>query len=112
MGPLRPEHLRDLPPGAKAIIVDTVTSIPPGELEGVALIDLSGREDPLQASSAVEQRLDEVVAMAQLLRGEPLTGRFVGLGVDSVDLNKPPPIDAVQAMRSAVVSVIKELAAS
>lgn len=111
VGPMRPEYLRDLTPGTHAFIADTFVGTP-GQITVIPLLELSGREEPLAASSATELPLDEVVAMAQLLREAPLRGRFVGIGVESVDLRQPAPADAVEVMRGAVARAVEELDAS
>ena len=107
VGPMRPEYLRDLEPATFVIIADTFEGTD-GETVVVPLLELSGREEPLAVSSTTEPPLDEVVAMAQLLRDEPLRGRFVGLGVESVDLNEEPPVDATEALRTAIATLLEE----
>jgi len=108
VGPMRPEYLRDLAPGTHVIVADTVIGTP-GEVTVIPLLELNGREEPLQASSTPDPPLDEVVAMAQLLRDEPLRGRFVGIGVESVDLRQPPDAVSVEVMRDAMARVVAEL---
>jgi Ni,Fe-hydrogenase maturation factor len=110
VGPMRPEYLRDLAPGTHVVIVDTVPGTP-GQIELTHFDDLVGREAPLEASSSTIQPLDEVIAMAQLVRSEPIRGRFLGLGVEAVDLSAPPDATAVEQMRTAVVKAVDELAA-
>jgi hypothetical protein len=110
VGPMRPEYLRDLALGTHVVIADTVPGTP-GQLEVTHFGDLVGREHPLEASSSTIQPLDEVIAMAQLVRSEPISGRFLGLGVEAVDLTAPPDATAVEQMRTAVVKVIDELTA-
>jgi hypothetical protein len=111
VGPMRPEYLRDLPSGTRVIIADTVAGIE-GEVSLIPFLGLSGREDPLQASSTPDQPIDELVAMAQLLRAAPLRGLLVGLGVAEVDLRAKPPTEAVDTMRAAVVQATEELDAA
>lgn len=106
-GPMRPEYLRDLSDGSFVIIADTVPGAA-GEVTAVHFIDLVGREAPLEASSSTIQPLDEVIAMAQLVRSEPLSGRFLGLGVDVVDLSAPPDAIAVEQLRAVVLDAIAE----
>jgi Ni,Fe-hydrogenase maturation factor len=106
-GPLRPEYLRDLAPGTFVIVADTAPGTP-GEIVEIPFGELVGREEPLQASSTPEGPLDEVVAMAELLRDEPVRGRFVGLGVESVDLTAPPDREATERLRAAVLDAIAE----
>jgi len=110
VGPLRPEWLRDLAAGAHAVIADTVLG-PAGRVVEVPLIEMSGRETPIEATSTPELPLDEVVAMAQLLRDEPLSGRFVGLGVESppADVEQPVPAAGIESLRAAVARAIADL---
>ena len=106
-GPMRPEYLRDLAPGTWVLIADTVPGSP-DRIETVPFGDLVGREEPLEASSTPDQPLDEVVAMAELLRSEPIRGRFIGLGVESVDLRAKPDEAAVERMREALLAAIED----
>lgn len=106
-GPMRPEYVRDLSPGTIVIIADTVPGTP-GEVIEVLFIELLGRELPLMTHSTPDQPLDEVVAMAELLHDQPLRGRFVGLGVEVVDLTAPPDVAAVEQLRAAVLDAITE----
>lgn len=110
-GPVRPEYLRDLSAGTSVIIADTVpgTSGSRGEILEIPFIELLGRELPLLTHSTPDQPLDEVVAMADLLRDEALRGRFVGLGTESVDLRKAPDGAAVETLRAVVQRIIEEL---
>jgi len=105
VGPMRPEYLRDLAPATQVLIVDTLATSP-GEVVEVTLLELSGREEPLAASSTPDPPLDEVVAMGQLLRETPLAGWFVGLGVPSVDVRHPPDPAAVASLRAVVTRTL------
>ena len=107
-GPMRPEYLRDLSLGTHVVIADTVPGTP-GEIVEVTFLELSGREEPLTTSATADPPLDEVVAMAQLLREGPLRGRFVGLGVESEDLARPPEAERVATLRGAIERVLAEL---
>jgi hypothetical protein len=111
VGPMRPEYLRDLGPGTGVLIVDTVAGTP-GALVEISFLDLVGREEPLLTSSTPDQPLDEVIAMAELLRDEPLRGRLIGLAVASVDLRAEPDPAAVATLRAAVAAAIEALDAS
>ena len=104
-GPMRPEYLRDLAAGTFVIIADTVRDTT-GEVVEVPFLELVGREEPLLASSTPDQPLDEVVAMADLLRDEPVRGTFVGLGVEAVDLSAPPDEAAVRQLRDVIAGAL------
>ena len=124
-GPMRPEYLRDLAPDTRVVVADTVvladavadadtvvgadTAGVSSEIVRLSLLELSGRQEPLAASSTVDPPLDEVVAMGQLLRAEPLRGYFVGLTVAGVDLSAPPDEAQVGRLREALARVISEL---
>ena len=111
-GAMRPEYLRDLAPGTQVIVADTVPgAAAPGEILEVTLLELSGREEPLATGATTDPPLDEVVAMAQLLRDEPLRGRFVGLGIAgaSEDLTAEAEPALVEALRAALARAIDEL---
>lgn len=113
-GALRPEYVRDLSPGTVVIIADTVPGVADaaGETIEIPFIELLGRELPLMTHSTPDQPLDEVIAMAELLREEPLTGRFIGLGLESIDLRSEPDPGAVETLRAAVAKTIVELHAT
>lgn len=107
-GPMRPEYLRDLAPGTHVLVADTVPGTP-GEIIEVTFLELSGREESFPTTATADPPLDEVVAMAQLLRDQPLRGSFLGLGVDVVDLAAPPPDELVDTFRRTLVRAIVEL---
>jgi hydrogenase maturation protease len=112
VGALQPEYLRDLPPGVRAVIVDAVLGPAPGSLVQIELVELSGRAQPVVTTSSHQLPLDQVVALAQLLRDEPVEGRFVGVAVASVSAGEgltPPVAGAVPQLRAAVARAIVEL---
>jgi hydrogenase maturation protease len=84
VGALEAEVLIALPAGTWVVIVDAVVGPPPGQLMEMDLAEMSGRAAALVTTSSHQLPLDKVVALAQLLRDEPLEGRFVGVGIESV----------------------------
>lgn len=115
IGPMRPEYLRDLPAGVRAVIVDGVLGPPPGETVEIELIEMSGRDEPVEAISTHEQPIDEVVAIAQLLRDRPVVGRFVGVGVERPQPGTKPvaaPEASIDSLRAAVAHAVAELTVS
>lgn len=84
VGALEAEVLIALPAGTWVVIVDAVVGPPPGQLVEMDLAELSGRSAALVTTSSHQLPLDRVVGLAQLLRDEPLEGRFVGVGIESV----------------------------
>lgn len=112
VGALQPEYLRDLGPGVRAIIVDAVVGPAPGEIVEMALVEMSGRAERVVTTSSHQLPLDQVVALAQLLRDEPVVGRFVGVGIESVAMGEEPTESveaAIPALRDAVARAITEL---
>jgi hydrogenase maturation protease len=86
VGALEAEYLIDLPAGAKVVIVDAVLGPPPGEIVQLGLAEMSGRAAALVTTSCHQLPLDKVVALAQLLRDDPIGGLFVGVGIGSVSV--------------------------
>jgi hydrogenase maturation protease len=84
VGALEPEHLTELPAGARVVIVDAVAGPPAGTIVDLDLAALPSQARRLTTTSSHQLSLDRVVALAQMLRDEPLEGRFVGVGIGSV----------------------------
>ena len=112
VGALEPEYLRDLPAGVRAVIVDAVVGPPVGQLVEMDLADMSGRAKRVVTTSTHQLPLDQVVAIAQLLRDEPVVGRFVGIGVEAVAIGEEPtaPVEAsIPILRDAVARAVADL---
>lgn len=113
IGPMEAEYIRDIPPGVRAVIVDAVIGSPPGEIVEVDLFEMSGRPEAIVAVSTHKSPLDQVVAIGQLLRDEPVIGRFVGIAIEAVETTAPSSgsvDDAVRVLRAAVARAVAELA--
>ena len=120
IGALKPEYLRDLPAGVGAVIVDAVVGPEPGSIVEVPLIEMSGRSEEILTTSTHPLTLDQVVAMAQLLRDEPVQGLFVGLGIEPItdaqsgELSEGvaptgPMKEAIPALRDTVAHALEAL---
>jgi hydrogenase maturation protease len=112
VGALEPEYLRDLPAGVRAVIVDAVVGPAPGEIVTMDLAEMSGRAAAVVTLSSHQLPLDKVVAIAQLLRDEPVEGRFVGVGIESVSIGgelSEAVTAALPALRDAVVRAVLDL---
>lgn len=112
VGALEAEYLRDLPAGVRAIIVDAVVGPPPGEIVEMDLVEMSGRAQKVVTTSTHQLPLDQVVAIAQLLRDEPVVGRFVGVGIEAVEIGAEPTASveaSVPALRDAVARAVEDL---
>lgn len=84
VGALEVEYLVDVAPGVPVVVVDAVVGVRPGRIIEMDLADLPGAARSVVATSTHQLPLDRVVALAQLLRDEPLSGRFIGIGIESV----------------------------
>lgn len=112
VGALEVEYLRDLPAGVCAVIADAVVGPPAGQLVEMDLADLNGRAERIVTTSTHQLPLDQVVAIAQLLRDEPVVGRFVGIGVEAVAIGAEPTSSvaaSVPALRDAVARAVAAL---
>ncbi len=112
VGALEPEYLRDLPAGARAVIVDAVVGPPVGQIVEMDLAEMSGRAERVVTTSTHQLPLDQVVAIAQILRDEPVLGRFVGVGVEAVAIGEEPTASveaSIPALRDAVTRAVADL---
>lgn len=114
VGALAPEHLVDLPAGTSVVIVDAVVGVAPGRIVELGLHELAAHEAGVLAASTHQLPLGRVVALAQLLREEPLPGRFVGVGISDARLGASlsvPAAEALPAVRAAVARAVASLGA-
>ncbi len=115
IGALEAEYLRDLPAGVRAVIVDAVVGPPPGTIVEMDLAEMSGRAEKVVTTSTHQLPLDQVVALAQVLRERPVLGRFVGVGIEAVAIGEEPRTsvaESIPALRDAVARAVEELDAS
>lgn len=115
VGALEPEYLVDLPAGTAVVIVDAVVGVPPGRIVELDLADLGARAERVMAASTHQLPLDKAVALAQLMRDEPLEGRFVGVGIESVSPAEElaePVLVALPALRAVIADAVRSLATS
>jgi hydrogenase maturation protease len=105
------EDLLDVPPTTPCVIVDTVVGIPVGSVATIPLGDLpehAGVEGPSARSSHILP-IGQVVAVADILREEPMDGLFVGIGGGSFEFERAlgaPVIEALPAFRDAIAAAI------
>ena len=138
VGAVAVEGLVALPVGSRVVIVDAVAGPPPGQLVEFELAALPGRAPDLGTpdagaldaprsvamhtrapgtpavipTSSHQLPLPEVVALAGLLRREPLDGRFVGVGIESVAFGSglsTPVAAAVPALAEAIARAVRAL---
>lgn len=121
VGGLDTAHLLALADGQPCIVVDAVAGPEPGETVEMPLADVAalGRGDasfsfPGRTSSHA-MPLPAALQLAQVLRGAPVRGTFLGLGIAGCafgDPLSPPVAAAVPALARALGRTARELAAS
>jgi hydrogenase maturation protease len=77
---LDPSDIIDVPDGTTCLIVDTVTGVLPGSIVTMALADLAARPVVVVPRSSHAFPVDQVVLLAETIRGSLPTGSFVGIG--------------------------------
>jgi hydrogenase maturation protease len=112
-GQLDPADLVELPAGGAAIVVDAVVGIPPGSIVVLPLerladlaagrIERNGREAMPRSSHVLP--VDQLVALATALRGDPPPGVLVGIGGARFDVGCDPS-PAVAAATDAFAELI------
>ena len=110
IGALEPEHLTNLPAGARVVVVDAVVGPPAGTIVELDLAALGSRSTRVTTTSSHQLPLDGVVALAEVLRDEPLEGRFVGVGIESVAMGSglgEAVVAALPALREAVERAVE-----
>lgn len=112
VGALEAEYLVDLAQGTAVVIADAVVGPEPGTIVAFDLAEMSGRAEAVVTTSTHQLPLDQVVAIAQLLRDVPLEGVFVGIGIEAVahgEALSPPVQAAMPAFREAISRAIAAL---
>jgi hydrogenase maturation protease len=88
VGTLDIDALLAVPSGAATVIVDSAVGIEPGAIVSIPLNGLIGHEG-LRARSSHALAFPEVIGLAELMRGVPLSGRIVMIGATRFGPGKP-----------------------
>ena len=107
-GALEPEHVRGLAAGTRAIVVDAVVGPAPGELVEMELEEMGRYAESVVTTSTHQLPLDQVVAIGQLLRDEPVMGRFVGLAIESVEVGREPGGSVAASVADLTAAVLSQ----
>ena len=120
VGQLDASALVDLPPGLPCVVVDAVAGVPPGSVVAMPLSEVAelGRTRAAKlakrkASTSHELALEQTLALAEILRGSPIKGWFVGIGIADVkpgDTVSPAIVLGLPALSARLAEVINELA--
>jgi hydrogenase maturation protease len=108
IGLLDIDALLAIPAGAATVIVDAAVGIEPGAIVSMPLNGLIGR-DGLRARSSHALSFPEVIGLAELLRGVPLSGRIVAIGATRFGLGKPMSRRVGMALPDLVRSTLEAI---
>jgi hydrogenase maturation protease len=110
------DDLIDLPATAACVITDAVVGLAPGDVVTIPLTELPGRDaaaSPVPRSSHVLP-IGHLVAIAEIMRDDPLHGSFVGIGGRSFGFGRGIGRSvraALPAYRAAIESALVDAAA-
>jgi hydrogenase maturation protease len=80
VGQLSVEALLDIPEGVSLIVADAAVGVAAGHVVTLPLASVASRAPGGAPASSHSMRPDQVLALAEELRGSPLRGSFVGIG--------------------------------
>ena len=111
------EDLLDLPDSTACVITDAVVGLPVGQVVTIPLCELPKRDaaaGPIPRSSHALP-IGQLVAIAEVMREQPLAGSFVGIGGRSFGFGRAlgrPVRAALPAYRSAIEAALIDAAAA
>ena len=114
VGQLDIDDLLEVPTGAGAVVVDTVTGIDPGWVVEIPFIGFAGRESGIRARSSDALSRPETVGVASMIRGRPLVGVLVAIGGSSFgpgDQLSWPVASGLCSLRVAITDAIERVRA-
>ncbi len=107
------ETILDIPVGAACVLVDAALGIEPGAVTTRPLAALAARGGDaartVSPSSSHVLAVDQVLGLAEILRGELPAGSFVGIGAVGAEVGAPlsPDVEAgMPAFREAIASAV------
>ena len=113
VGALEPEALTALPPDERVVIVDAVVGVCPGRIVQTDLTKLSELDRYRAPTSTHRLPLSQALGIASIMRGGPIEGHFIGIGIESVEPGSdlsPRVRDRMPALGRLVLSTIDGLA--
>jgi hydrogenase maturation protease len=112
---LQLEDLLELPDDSACVIVDAALGLTPGTVVTIALTDVPARDartGPVARSSHVLP-IGQIVAMAEVMRGQRLDGSLVAIGGDAFGFGPGlgrPVREALPVFRAAIEAALIEAA--
>lgn len=114
VGQLSVEALVDVPDGVAIIVADTAVGVAAGD---VVIVPLSGIARPSSVAAPASSHSlppDQVLAVAEEMRGSPLRGVFVGIGGEAFGFGEglsAAVAAALPGFAAAIAAEIRRLAA-
>jgi hydrogenase maturation protease len=106
VGQLDIDDLLAVPPGARVVIVDAATGVRGGQIVELPLTGLIGRADGLRPRSSHALAFPEVIGLADLLRGRPLSGHIVAIGGVTFGLGATMSRSVTKALPTFVSAIL------
>lgn len=115
-GQLSVEALLDVPEGVAVIVADAAVGVEAGQIVTLPLSEIAAGRGAAEATPASSHSLppDQIIALADEVRGAPLRGVFVGIGAVDFGFGDrlSPAVEAgLPAFAAALAVEIRRLAA-
>ena len=107
------EALLDCPEGTAVIVADATVGVDAGKVVVVPLAEIAARASEVAPASTHSLPPDQVVAVAEEMRGSPFRGVFVGIGASDFRFGEalsPAVVAGLPAFTAALARQIKRLA--
>jgi hydrogenase maturation protease len=114
VGQLSVEALLDVPEGEAVIVVDAAIGVAAGDVVVVALAEIAALAAQAMPASSHSLPPDQVVALAEEMRGSPFRGVFVGIGAARFGFGEglsPKVASGLPSFTAALEREIRRLAA-
>jgi hydrogenase maturation protease len=113
VGQLSVEALLDVPESVAVIVADAAVGVAAGQVVALPLAEVAQRGAGATPASSHSLPPDQILAMAEEIRGSPLLGSFVGVGGAEFGLGErlsPAVQEAIPAFADALANEIRRLA--
>jgi hydrogenase maturation protease len=113
VGQLSVEALLDVPESVALIVADAAVGVAAGQVVALPLSEIAQRGGGATPASSHSLPPDQVLSLAEEIRGSPLDGTFVGVGAAEFRLGETlsPAVEAaVPAFTEALAGEIRRLA--
>jgi hydrogenase maturation protease len=115
VGQLSLAAMLDVPQGAAVIVADAAVGVAVGEVVILPLAEVAGRASAATPASSHSLPPDQILALAEEMRGSPFRGVFVGIGGVEFGFGEelsPEVAAGLPALTAALETEIRRLATS